>query len=234
MQQDQGNESGHIVDQPDNEASPKHDCTIAKECYKARQPPRKFDELMGTPIDFSAYVMNRLMIDNSTQEILVGPLSTCSKAHLQASSNLNIISKTVTKLSMIDLIGIIQKGVVFRIDCCLRDDNVLYKFKKSDFLRLNLCDIEDMLFLLVQKKLSNLDIDDHYDLGVALRLFTRCIVILLRVKDLQLGVESYLKKINITRPETFILDIPNMIPYIAYSRNHISRQALEKQADELG
>nr|GEW64045.1 hypothetical protein [Tanacetum cinerariifolium] len=31
-----------------------------------------FDELMGTPIDFSAYVMNRLKIDNLTQEILVG------------------------------------------------------------------------------------------------------------------------------------------------------------------
>ncbi|GJX78245.1 hypothetical protein Tco_0325056 [Tanacetum coccineum] len=98
MQQDQGNESGHIDDQPDNEAAPKHDwfqkpnkpptpdrswnksksvdfrpprkwiSTIAK----ARQPPRTFDELMGTPIDFSAYVMNRLKIDNLTQEILVG------------------------------------------------------------------------------------------------------------------------------------------------------------------
>nr|GEV57471.1 retrotransposon protein, putative, Ty3-gypsy subclass [Tanacetum cinerariifolium] len=40
-----------------------------------KQPPRTFDELMGmgTPIDFLAYVMNRLKIDNLTQEILVGP-----------------------------------------------------------------------------------------------------------------------------------------------------------------
>nr|GEX19266.1 hypothetical protein [Tanacetum cinerariifolium] len=67
LQQDQGNESGHLDDQPANEAAPKHDwfqkpdkpptldhpwnksksidfrppqkwiCTIAKECYKARQ-----------------------------------------------------------------------------------------------------------------------------------------------------------------------------------------------------
>ncbi|GJW68986.1 hypothetical protein Tco_0123410 [Tanacetum coccineum] len=80
MQQDQGNESGHLDDKPDNEAAPKHDwfqtpdkpltpdrawnksksidsqlpqkwiSTIAK----ARQPPRTFDELMDTPIDFSA------------------------------------------------------------------------------------------------------------------------------------------------------------------------------------
>nr|GEV64692.1 reverse transcriptase domain-containing protein [Tanacetum cinerariifolium] len=41
-----------------------------------------------------------------------------------------------------------------------RDDNVLYKFKEGDLPRLNLCDIEDMILLLVQKKLSNLDVDD--------------------------------------------------------------------------
>ncbi|GJU70322.1 hypothetical protein Tco_1256581 [Tanacetum coccineum] len=40
---------------------------------KPRQPPRTFDELMSTPIDFSAYVMHNLKIDNLTQEIMVGP-----------------------------------------------------------------------------------------------------------------------------------------------------------------
>nr|GEV58228.1 hypothetical protein [Tanacetum cinerariifolium] len=97
-----------------------------------------------------------------------------------------------------------------------RDDNVLYKFKDCDFTRLNLCDIKDMLLLLVQKKLFNHDIDDRYDLGVTLQMFTRRIVILHRVKDLQLGVESYQKKLNITIPETFRSDILNMIPYTAY------------------
>nr|GEW05975.1 integrase, catalytic region, zinc finger, CCHC-type, peptidase aspartic, catalytic [Tanacetum cinerariifolium] len=46
-----------------------------------------------------------------------------------------------------------------------RDDNVLYKFKESDFLRLNLRDIEDRLLLLVQKKLYNINVDDRYDLA---------------------------------------------------------------------
>nr|GEX74552.1 hypothetical protein [Tanacetum cinerariifolium] len=40
---------------------------------KARQPPRTFDELMSTPIDFSAYVLHNLKIDNLTQEIMLGP-----------------------------------------------------------------------------------------------------------------------------------------------------------------
>ncbi|GKF33364.1 hypothetical protein Tco_0106564 [Tanacetum coccineum] len=35
--------------------------------------PLTFDELMAIPIDFSKYAINRLQIDNLTQEILVGP-----------------------------------------------------------------------------------------------------------------------------------------------------------------
>nr|GEZ63748.1 hypothetical protein [Tanacetum cinerariifolium]GEZ66180.1 hypothetical protein [Tanacetum cinerariifolium] len=73
----------------------------------------------------------------------------------------------------------------------IREDQSLHKFKEGDFPRLNLCDIEDLLLLLVQKKLSNLKQDVIFDLNVALRMFTRRIVILKRVKDLQLGVKSY-------------------------------------------
>ncbi|GKE50976.1 hypothetical protein Tco_1486132, partial [Tanacetum coccineum] len=40
---------------------------------KAAKPPLTFDELMHTPIDFSASVMNCLKIDNLTKEHLVGP-----------------------------------------------------------------------------------------------------------------------------------------------------------------
>ncbi|GKG07925.1 hypothetical protein Tco_0333757, partial [Tanacetum coccineum] len=76
---------------------------------------------------------------------------------------------------------------------------------------------EDMLLLLVQKKLSNLERDVIFDLGMALRMFTRRIIILKRVEDLQLGVEIYQKKLNITNPETFRSDISNRIPYTAYN-----------------
>ncbi|GKF03230.1 hypothetical protein Tco_0030153, partial [Tanacetum coccineum] len=72
-----------------------------------------------------------------------------------------------------------------------------------DSPKLNLHDIEDMLLLLVQKKILNLERDVIYDLNVALQMFTRCIVILKRVRDLQLGVKSYQKKLNITKPKTF-------------------------------
>ncbi|GJW97295.1 hypothetical protein Tco_0179103 [Tanacetum coccineum] len=37
------------------------------------KPPKTFDELMSTPIDFSAFIMNGLKINNLTQETLLGP-----------------------------------------------------------------------------------------------------------------------------------------------------------------
>ncbi|GJZ11853.1 hypothetical protein Tco_0546612 [Tanacetum coccineum] len=40
---------------------------------KAGKPPTTFDELMSTPIDFSAYVLHNLKIENLTQKLLVGP-----------------------------------------------------------------------------------------------------------------------------------------------------------------
>nr|GEY42565.1 hypothetical protein [Tanacetum cinerariifolium] len=77
-----------------------------------------------------------------------------------------------------------------------RDDDKIYKFKEGDFKRLRLQDIEDMLLLLVQGKLSNL---------------TR------RVEDLQLGVESYQKRLNLTKPDTYRFDLKRREAYTVYS-----------------
>nr|GEW03177.1 hypothetical protein [Tanacetum cinerariifolium] len=83
-----------------------------------------------------------------------------------------------------------------------RDDDKLYKFKEGDFKRLHLQDIKDMLLLLVQGKLSNLTVEERFAFNVSLRMFTRSIVIQRRVEDLKLGVESYQKRLNITKPDT--------------------------------
>nr|GFB41087.1 hypothetical protein [Tanacetum cinerariifolium] len=85
-----------------------------------------------------------------------------------------------------------------------RDDDKNYKFKEGDFKRLRLQDIEDMLLLLVQEKLSNLTVEERFAFNVSLRMFTRSIVIQRRVEDLQLGVESYQKRLNLTKPDTLI------------------------------
>ncbi|GKA30437.1 hypothetical protein Tco_0716742, partial [Tanacetum coccineum] len=98
-----------------------------------------------------------------------------------------------------------------------RDDDKLYTFKKGNYKRLHLQDIKDMLLLLVQGKLKNLTIEERLALGVSLRMFTRSIIIKRRVEDLQLGVESYQKKLNLTKPDTYRSNLKRKTAYTAYS-----------------
>ncbi|GJR97347.1 hypothetical protein Tco_0269521 [Tanacetum coccineum] len=84
---------------------------------------------------------------------------------------------------------------------------------EGDFPRLHLNDIEDMLLLVVQNRLFNLEGDIIMHSAVALRMFTRRIVIQKRVEDLQLGVESYQKKLNISRPLTHKAGIIDLEPF---------------------
>ncbi|GJR32083.1 hypothetical protein Tco_1108315 [Tanacetum coccineum] len=98
-----------------------------------------------------------------------------------------------------------------------RDDDKLYTFKEGDFNRLRIQDIEDMLLLLVQGKLKNLTVEERLAFNVSLRMFTRSIVIQRHMEDLQLGVESYQKKPNLTKPDTYRSDLKRKEAYLAYS-----------------
>ncbi|GJS02908.1 hypothetical protein Tco_0319416 [Tanacetum coccineum] len=211
----------------------------------ADKPSKTFDELMITPIDFSAYIMNSLKITNLTQETLLGPafrllkgtrsnyaeleydFEECYKAlsekldwenleggdypfdltkplplvisgnhqkvtidyffnndlkYLQGGVSIMTYTTSITKTkaAQYDLSGIEYMVEVMRKHgygylkeiVVRRADNDLYRFKEGDFPRLRINDKEDML------------------------LFVK------RVEDLQLRVESYQKKINVTKPET--------------------------------
>ncbi|GJV18594.1 hypothetical protein Tco_1367614 [Tanacetum coccineum] len=266
----------------------------------ANNPSKTFDELMSTPIDFSAYIMNDLKISNLTQETLLGPVfklhkgtrsnyaeleydfEECYKSrsekldwenpeggdnpfdltkplplvmsrnrqkvpadyffnndlkYLQGgvSTMTYTTSITKTKAAQYDLPciedmaliiwspvkvaydkyalwgishwrqqrktfyayarGLESRHDVYSTKCILavtqvevmrkhrygylkeivvrRADNDLYKFKEGDFPRLCINDIEDMLLLAVQDRLTNLSGDDVSDFAIALRMFTR-------------------------------------------------------------
>ncbi|GJW60143.1 hypothetical protein Tco_0109478 [Tanacetum coccineum] len=276
------------------------------------KPSNTFDELMNTPIDFSAYIMNGLNITNLTQETLLGPsfkllkgtrtnfaeleydFEECYKAlsekldwdnpeggdypfdltkplPLVMNGNRQIIpvdyffnndlkylqggistmtyttSTTKTNAAQYDLLGIkdmvpniwspvkvaYDKHAIWaltRVEVMRkhgyrylreievrRADNELYTFKEGDFPRLRINDIEDMLILVVQNWLTNLSGDDVSEFAITLRMFTKSMVIQKRVKDLQLGVESYQKKINVTKPKTTRHGIRKKDPYIPYT-----------------
>ncbi|GJS02406.1 hypothetical protein Tco_0318914, partial [Tanacetum coccineum] len=67
------------------------------------------------------------------------------------------------------------------------------------------------------RKLTNLNIKERLALGVSLRMFTRSIVIRRRVEDLQLGIESYQKKLNHTKPDMYRSYLKRKTSYTAYS-----------------
>ncbi|GJY82449.1 hypothetical protein Tco_0495825, partial [Tanacetum coccineum] len=70
-----------------------------------------------------------------------------------------------------------------------------------------------MLLLFVLYILFNLKGEDIVHLAAALRMLTRRIVIQKTVEDLQLGVESYQKKLNISKPRTREEDLSRRAPY---------------------
>ncbi|GKC72299.1 hypothetical protein Tco_1118182, partial [Tanacetum coccineum] len=275
---------------------------------RKEDPRESFDELMDTPLDFSAFVMNKLNVDTLTPELLVAPTfelmkGTCKSlveleyffeevykattekldwnnpegqqyphdlrkplplipnsrgrqvipfdyfinndlAYLSGGVSSQTYATSVTKTKAADY-GHIKwieeesaRDVYFRRRIIVvtklqivewhgykhldwitirRDDDKLYTFKEGDFKRLRVQDIDDLLILLVQGKLTNLNVEDHLAFSVSLRMFTRSIVIHRRVEDLQLGVESYQKKLNITKPDTYRSNLKRREAYSAYS-----------------
>ncbi|GJT60677.1 hypothetical protein Tco_1004210 [Tanacetum coccineum] len=98
-----------------------------------------------------------------------------------------------------------------------RADQQLYNFKEGDFKRPHLNDIEDMLLLIVQNKLNNFNGNVIVHLAMSLRMFARRTIIQTGVKDLQLGVESYQKKLNLTKPRTQDVDMSRRPAYTTLS-----------------
>nr|GFB17454.1 hypothetical protein [Tanacetum cinerariifolium] len=72
-------------------------------------------------------------------------------------------------------------------------------------------------WISIRRKLSNLNVEEHFAFNVSLRMFTRSIVIQRRMKDLQLGVESYQKRLNLTKPYMYRSDLKRREAYTAYS-----------------
>nr|GEZ84121.1 hypothetical protein [Tanacetum cinerariifolium] len=287
------------ADQPIVQSSQHPKCELAKQADSRSS----FNELLDTPLDFSNFIMNRLIIDTLTPELLAGPTYKLMKGsctslieleyHLEevykattnqldwvnpegqqyphnllqplslipdnrgrrvipfthlinndpeylrggASSRKYTTSVTKTKAAdyenikwiedLVPLYGfavnqesaldvyskrriidvtdlkIVEWHSYKHLDWILvrRDDDKIYKFKEGDFKRIRLQDIEDMLLLLVQGKQSNLIIEERFAFNVSLRMFTRSIAIQRRVEDLQLGVKSYQKRLNLTKPD---------------------------------
>ncbi|GKE00349.1 hypothetical protein Tco_1388332 [Tanacetum coccineum] len=155
-------------------------------------PRESFNKLMDTPIDFSSFVMNRLKVDTLTLELLVGPIfelmkGSCKSLITGISNGLKIWSLTQCgvkcresardvyskrRIIVVTKLQIVEWHNYKHLDWITvrRDDDKLYKFKQGNFNRLRIQDIEDMLLLLVQGKLTNLTVEECLAFNVSLRI----------------------------------------------------------------
>ncbi|GJU72708.1 hypothetical protein Tco_1264113 [Tanacetum coccineum] len=87
-------------------------------------------------------------------------------------------------------------------DVCTYDitDFQEYTIAKKDFKNLYPSDFEDLNLLLLQGHLDYLPGSDKWMLSTAVKQWTRNLVIRKRVKDFQLGIESYQTQLNLTKP----------------------------------
>ncbi|GJV54120.1 hypothetical protein Tco_1449861 [Tanacetum coccineum] len=255
----------------------------------ADKPSKTFDELMSTPIYFSAYIMNGLKITNLTQETLLGPAFKLLKGTRTSYAELEYDFEECYKalsekldwdnpegsdypFDLTKPLSLVMNGnrQMVSVDYFFNNDlkylqggistmtytTSITKTKatqydppgiedmEGDFPRLRINDIEDMLILIVQNRLTNLLGNDVSIFAIALGMFTRSMVIQKRVEDLQLGVESYQKKINVTKPETTRPSLRKKDPYTPYQdpqgfiyvdtqgRNRLMRDELYKFSDD--
>ncbi|GKD64539.1 hypothetical protein Tco_1306647 [Tanacetum coccineum] len=251
---------------------------------KAKKPSKTFDDLMSTPIDFSAFVMNRLQISDLTQDILVGPAfnllkGTC-RSYVELEYNMEECYKALTDqldwnnpegdrypFNLSKPLPLIQSRncQIVPVDYFFNNDLAYLQggstdrtyttsLTKTKAAKYDLPGIEDMVpnlwspikvaydkhALLVtnvkvniwygyghleeievqrsdQQLYKFMEGEDIVHLAAALRMFTRHIVIQKRVEDLQLGVKSYQKKLNISKPRTREEDLSRRAPYTTLS-----------------
>nr|GEV20853.1 hypothetical protein [Tanacetum cinerariifolium] len=119
-----------------------------------------------------------------------------------------IKNKWIGKLKFVkvDLEGQAHKNNIslqFHIEEChllLTDQIDLMNLKEADFKNLHSSDFEDLYLPNLQGKLKHLSGADKVYLSTTVNLWTRNIVIIQRIEDLQLGIESYQTKLNLTQP----------------------------------
>ncbi|GJZ37872.1 integrase, catalytic region, zinc finger, CCHC-type containing protein [Tanacetum coccineum] len=81
-----------------------------------------------------------------------------------------------------------------------RADHQKYTIAEKDFKNLYPSDFEDLNLLLLQGHLNHLPGSDIRMISTAVKLWTQNLVIRQRVKDFQLGIKSYQKQLNLTKP----------------------------------
>ncbi|GKD94758.1 hypothetical protein Tco_1374595 [Tanacetum coccineum] len=175
-------------------------------------PRESFDELMDTPLDFSAFVLNRLKVDTLTSELLADPTFELMKGSCKSLVELEYFLEEGRKHQQFYGFAVNRESARDVYSRCriiaITKVKIVewHNYKHLDWITVRRND--DKLYTHSKKAITT---------GFAFKTSKTCCFFLRRVKDLQLGIESYQKKLNLTKPDTYRLDLKQKTPYTAYS-----------------
>ncbi|GKB26789.1 hypothetical protein Tco_0866190 [Tanacetum coccineum] len=192
------------------------------ECYKALSEKLDWDNPEGGDYPFDLTKPLPLVMNGNRQMVPVDYFFNNDLTYLQGgiSTMTYTTSTTKTKDAQYDLQGIEDMKTFYAYARGLESSHDVYSSKRIlvvtrvEVMRKHgygyLRDIEvrradDDLYTFKEGDFPRLRINDIEDM-----------LILIRVEDLQLGVKSYQKKINVTRPETTRPNIKKRDPYTSY------------------
>nr|GEY99481.1 hypothetical protein [Tanacetum cinerariifolium] len=226
-------------DQPIIQSSLHPECELAKQSDTCSS----FNELMDTPLDFSNFIMNQLRVNTLNPELLSGPTYDLMKGsckslieleyHLkevykattaiglgQSRSRKYTTSVTKTKATDYGHIKWIEdlvpktmwiqepidydKHALWGVSHWGRKRQQFYGFAIN---RESARDVYSKRRIIAVTELNIVEWHSYKHLDWITR----------RVEDLQLGVKSYQKRLNLTKPDTYWSDLKRKEAYTAYS-----------------
>nr|GEU80669.1 hypothetical protein [Tanacetum cinerariifolium] len=202
-------------DQPIVQSSQHPECELAKQADSRSS----FNKLMDTPLDFSNFLMNRFKVDTLTPELLAGPTYELMKGSCKSLVKLEYHLEEFFKATTDQLDWVNPEGQQYPHNLLkpllLIPNNRGRRVIPFEHFINN--DLEYFCEGASSRKLTNLTVEERFAFNVSFRMFTRSIVIQRHVEDLQLGVESYQKKLNLTKPDSYRTDLKRKEAYTAYS-----------------
>nr|GEY90519.1 hypothetical protein [Tanacetum cinerariifolium]GEZ51114.1 hypothetical protein [Tanacetum cinerariifolium] len=179
-----------------------------------------FNEFMDTPVDFSAFLMNRLKVDTLTPELLAGPSYELMKGSCKSLVELEFFLEEVYKATTDQLDWVNPEGQQYPHNL-LKPLPLISNSQGRRVIPFDHFINNDLEYLRGGASSHNVDsrigrLRQACSLA-NLPLGAQTSTVLRRVEDLQLGVESYQKKLNLTRSDTYRSDLKRKEAYIAYS-----------------
>nr|GEY82257.1 hypothetical protein [Tanacetum cinerariifolium] len=214
------------------------------ELAKLSDSRSSFNKLMDTPLDFSNFLINRLKVDTLTPEFLTGPTYELMKGSCKSLVELEYHLKEAYKATTDQLDWVnpkedlvprtmwieepicYDKHALWRVSHWGRKRQQFYDFAvnresaRDVYSKRRIIAVTELKIVrtwIDNGNLTNLTVEECFAFNVFLRMFTRSIVIQRRMEDLQLGFESYQKKLNLTKLDSYRSDLKRKEAYTAYA-----------------